>query len=711
MSDDDTKELATVHRLPAPVCEAEIVTPEEWRQKQHADAARARREGYLNDVVTITQATRKVVTHPHTVAVGKTAARHSYYIAAGAWVAVNRRRHLRQLPGRMLRRAELDGDMEQVRYWHEHDESAKDRRHKRLMDYIQTPLEWMRAFLISALVATALLLTLGIILAFYRHDFSWVIAPIVTAVTAIAFVVTLVTVMWAFIPVTLAVMLVLTCWHLGRKSTAAPEWLSRTPVTPDDSITHTRVIAAFRDLGISELRKRIEANPDPAYLVSAIRIAGCGDEFDFTPPSGATETGEILRRQPRLAENLGRLPHEVHLSIPAAGQVHVWAARTGALDEPTDPSPLTFDSEITADYRRGRAPWGQSLRGDPVAVSLFQIHLLITGQSAQGKTASMRALALWLALDKRVEFRIADLKGMNDKTKKSDWAMFEPIATVLIAGPSDDHVIAASEMLETVAAEMDRRLTEGGEWNPLVAVVDEAQQAYMCPAKDDEGRPYGGKANNSRFLTAVRKIQNQGRVVDVLLWTGTQDPTDQNLPVLAREGAHLRMCLAVGKETKSRMALGDAAVDNGAAPHALRINRDRGTVVATGGGLPLDDGETSMTIRTHYIPDLEACEIAARARDLRGPAPVWADAEIIRDILRDVADCFGHDERLTPKEMTARLRKLDPSYIPYRHLKGVQLAELLREQRVSVTEINGNLRVLRDRVWEALDEREEVEDE
>lgn len=707
---EDRRELATIHQLPArtPSGEVEIVTARQWREKQLRDAARARRETYVRDVVTVAQVTRKVATHPHTVTAGKTVGRHGYYILAGIVALISLGRHDRQRPLRLARQAEVAGDHEGVHRWFTAHEEAKERRHQRIMDYLRAPIEWLRAFVVTTVVGSFLLLALGIILALHYNDFSWVYAPFVTIGSGIALLVAVVTFLWVSLPVVFLVLLIGYCWHRGRRSSGTPEWLSPTPAL-DGAISHTRVVAAFRDLGIAELRKRIEANPDPAYLVSAIRIAGCGDEFEFTPPPGATEAREILRRQARLAENLTRMPHEVHLSIPGAGKIRVWAARSGALDEPTDPSPLTIDPELTADYRRGRAPWGQSLRGDPVSVSLFQIHLLITGQSAQGKTSSLRALALWLALDKRVELRIADLKGMNDKTKRSDWAMFEPIATRFIAGPSDDHVAAATEMLEQVAVEMDRRLTQGGEWNPLVAIVDESQIAYMCPAKDENGRPYGGKANTSRFLTAVRKIQNQGRVVDVLLWQGTQDPTDQNLPVLAREGAHLRMCLAVGKETKSRMALGDAAVDNGAAPHALRINRDRGTLVAAGGGIPLEDGETSMTIRTYYIPDAEAEIIALRARELRGPAPVWAKAEVIRDVLADVADCFGHDDRVTAKDMAARLRKLVPDYVPYRQMKGEGLVELLRQEDVVVKMLDGYPTVRRQQVWDALNEREVLE--
>jgi hypothetical protein len=56
-----------------------------------------------------------------------------------------------------------------------------------------------------------------------------------------------------------------------------------------------------------------------------------------------------------------------------------------------------------------------------------------------------------------------------------DWKMFDGLATTLIQGPTDDPVIQVTEMFP-----------------PLIVLVDEAQVAFMCPAKDDEKRPYGG---------------------------------------------------------------------------------------------------------------------------------------------------------------------------------------------------------------------------
>lgn len=439
-------------------------------------------------------------------------------------------------------------------------------------------------------------------------------------------------------------LLLVASWREGRRVSDPPLWL----VAPDQraavdaEITPAKVVLAFKNLGISRLTKNINEMGDGAgQMLSPIIIAGCGVEVEVVLPS-ETSTQNILDQDLLLAENLDRHIHEIQITVASrARTMRIWAANPGALDEPIGASPLIYDTELKADYKRGKAPWGVSLRGDELGVSLYQRHLLITGQSNQGKTKAVRGLALWLALDPTVEFRIADLKGRDGKSGKSDWGMFRSIATTFIAGPADKDIIATTEMLESVAGEMNRRLAEGGTWAPLIAIVDEAQKAYMCLAKDAAGHPYGGKSNTSRYLCAVREIQNQGRTVDVLLWQGTQDPTDQNLPVLAREGAHIRACLAVGTVRKTRMALGDAATDGGAAPHRLRPGLDKGTLVVAGDGAPLARGETSVTVRTYFIDDQAAEEIATRALAYRKPRRP-PDEE--RDLLADVAEALGADE-------------------------------------------------------------------
>ena len=226
-----------------------------------------------------------------------------------------------------------------------------------------------------------------------------------------------VTMVW--LPLVLAVpwLAVLGLWHIGRTSGTAPQWVMPTGQrsTDGEPITPSSVVTALRDLGISALRKAIvEMGDAGAGMLGPIRIAGCGIEVDVTLPRG-TSTDEVQKRRRKLAENLGRHEHELHITIPeAARTVRLWIADSGALDEPIGPSPLVTDPDITADLYHGRAPWGQDLRGDAVAIALLQRHLLVTGLSNQGKTAALRALALWLLFDPSCEFRIADLKGVGD---------------------------------------------------------------------------------------------------------------------------------------------------------------------------------------------------------------------------------------------------------------------------------------------------------
>ncbi|MEW1686566.1 FtsK/SpoIIIE domain-containing protein [Streptomyces sp. NPDC091265] len=649
---------------------------------------------------------RTVVTHDHTKTACRATARHGLYVLGGTRIVARRTWEGRTASRyeRLLRAAEAAGNMEAAAEWEERGQRFRQERHRRRMDLLTAPMDAARGIAAGAAIGAGGLLILGIMLAVANKDWTDIGTPTMALIELVRWIIFIITVTWGPL-VTLGPWAVLFgLWAVGKNQQAAPQWALPANVRSDgEPITPSIVVLALRNLGVAPLRNAIKDMGDAgASMLGPIRIAGCGVEVDVMLPSGVS-TNEVQNRRRKLAENLGRHEHEVFITIAqAARTVRLWIADSGALDEPIGPSPLVTDPDSKADYKAGKAPWGQDLRGDAAAISLYQRHLLITGLSNQGKTAALRALALWLALDRTVEFRIADLKGAGD------WAMFDGLATTLIQGPTDDHVIQATEMVEGLVAEMERRLQAppGTKFTPLVGIVDEAQVAFMCPVVDEQKRPYGGSKATARYFMAVRKVHNQGRAVDVTLWEGTQDPTDQNLPKLVREGAHTRASLVLGTESQARMALGDKAIDGGAAPHLLRQGLDKGTLVVASDGIAIPAGQASITVRTHYIDDDAAIEIATRARALRDGVTTLHVIEQgeARDPLADIATVIGDTNRVLTQDVLQRLSVLsEDSYGKWTH---ADLKRVLDGTAAEPYKSDGRMVVGRERIARALANRD-----
>ncbi|MFJ6646735.1 FtsK/SpoIIIE domain-containing protein [Streptomyces sp. NPDC091290] len=647
------------------------------------------------------------VTHEKTRAAARAAARHTSYtfnggriVARRAWDGRTGARY-----ERMIRAAEAAGNLEAAEEWEERLQRFRAARHHRRMDLLHSPAEAAKGVAVGAGMSIGVLVGLGVVLAISTGQAADVITPLAATIEFIALLIRIVQVVWGPALTIGPFLALLTLWAVGRKQQAAPQWALPANVRSGEGepITPSIVVKALRDLGIPALRTAIKDMGDAgASMLGPITIAGCGVEVDVTLPSGVS-TNEVQNKRRKLAENLTRHEHEVFITIPqAARTVRLWIADSGALDEPIGPSPLVTDDTMTANYKTGRAPWGQDLRGDAAALSLYQRHLLITGLSNQGKTVALRSLALWLSLDRSVQFLMGDLKGVGD------WAMFDGLASTLIQGPTDEHVIQVTEMVEGAVDEMNRRIQAppGTVFPPLIVLVDEAQVAFMCPAKDADKRPYGGSKANSRYFMAVRKIHNQGRAVNVLMWQGTQDPTNENLPKLVREGAHTRASLALGTESQARMALGDKAVDGGAAPNLLRPGLDKGTLVVASDGITIPAGQSSITVRTHYIDDDAATAITDRAKALRDGVTTLHAIERgeERDPLADIASVVGTASRVLTQDVLKRLAALNAD--AYGKWSFIDLKRVLDGTGAEPYKSDGRMVVGRDRLTRALANRD-----
>ncbi|MGW6058443.1 FtsK/SpoIIIE domain-containing protein [Streptomyces sp. NPDC055189] len=656
------------------------------------------------------RAVKTAVTHERTKGAGRLAARHTMYAVGGTRIVSRRVWDGRTASRyeRMLRAAEAAGNYEVAAEWEERGRQFRAARHQRRMDLLHSPVDAARGLAVGTGAGIGALIALGVALAIANEDIADVLTPLMAVIGLIKLLITIVTVVWGPLVTLGPFVALLALWGVGRHQQAAPNWAlpERVRNGEGEPITPSIVVKALRDLGVPALRNAIKEMGDAgASMLGPITIAGCGVEVDVTLPSGVS-TIEIQQRRRKLAENLTRHKHEVFITIPpAARTVRLWIADSGALDEPIGPSPLVTDDTATSNYKTGKAPWGQDLRGDAGLLSLYQRHVLVTGRSNQGKTAALRALALWLALDKSVQFWLADLKGIGD------WKWLDGIAGVMIEGPTDEHVIQATEMVEDAVDEMNRRVEARRTdpnvvFPPLIVIVDEAQVAFMCPALGEDKRPYGGSKATSRYFMAVRKIHNQGRAVDVLMWQGTQDPTDQNLPKLVREGAHTRASLVLGTESQSRMALGDKAVDDGAAPHELRQGLDKGTLVVASDGIDIPQGQSSITVRTHYIDDDAADAIGARARMLRDGVTTLhvVERDEQRDSLADIAAVLGDAPRLLTQDVLKRLAALDEG--AYGTWSFGDLTRVLEGTGAEPYKSDGRMAVAADRLAAALKNRD-----
>jgi S-DNA-T family DNA segregation ATPase FtsK/SpoIIIE len=329
-TDDPSRELATVHRLPVTQDNAiepdEILTPEEYAERTSQKArALARYAGYRQDVVGVVEGARKVVRHDRTRALF----RHTVaYPVAGLRVVAGRWRdaHGTNRYERMMRAAEAAGDHDKLLEWEARDVAEKERRHKRTMEWLDTPGKLFKGAAIGLAAVVGLLLVLGVVLAVDTGRVGDVAGPIVAVFDAVAFVV------WFLVTYGVALTVAATgagfvyLYAQGRSHGEVPDWLVSPAVaadTKDPVPDEGTIINALKHLGISDFNKAIKSRlADPVHhppTEAANRTAWWAQlELPMAVP-----VSEVVKRKEKLAHNLVRFPREVW---PTEAEEPAWRA-------------------------------------------------------------------------------------------------------------------------------------------------------------------------------------------------------------------------------------------------------------------------------------------------------------------------------------------------------------------------------------------------
>jgi DNA segregation ATPase FtsK/SpoIIIE, S-DNA-T family len=575
-----------------------------------------------------------------------------------------------------IRLARLAGDREALAEWTERLVTLKDGRAERLRALPATLVAGLRALAVMLCVLGALLIVVGLWLAFTPGSIGWTgwwslikhtLDGTLSALSLAAH-----TTLWAAMPT-----LLVAAWREGRRAATPPRWL----FSPDERAQHDAEIsadvitAALRHVKVPALTRYLTGGGMLEYVIPP-REQGGGTYTQVRLPMGVT-AAELLTsaKVELLAGNLGRHRHEVwpqREKDTDARVLDLWVADKGTMDKPAPPWPLLANGEL--DVFTDRLPWGVTMRAEQITVGMLQKHWLIGATSKQGKSTVLRLLALGLALDPTVELRIADLKG------DGDWSMFAPRARTLIEGSADEHAQDTTEMLENAVAEVARRYDakratgivgaiprdvsrrKCSGFHPIYLIIDECQVLYGAP------HPIGGAKDDARAWRAAKKLHDQARAVNVHLLQATQRPDDRTLPTRVREGAHVRCALNVPNHETAKMILADAA-DRGARPQDLRPGSDAGTLVATGEVEDIPNGQAFAIVRTHYVSTKDAYTVITRAMDIihRAGRTIASDEptelEPARDFLADVAAVLdGHDKLRSSKALHQLRTRWEATY-------------------------------------------------
>jgi DNA segregation ATPase FtsK/SpoIIIE, S-DNA-T family len=620
--------------------------------------------------------------------------------------------HIRE----QMRLARLTGDKVALAEWSDRHMKKKAHRREFIHNLPRTVIAILTTIALGFSVVFLLLVAVGLWEALTPGGMRWTdwwsaIGGILTGVLTVCGVL-----FWVVVFGTIP-MVFLLAYREGRRVANLPRWMvsADEQAQMDSTISPDLIVAALRHMKIPSMAKYLDNGGTLEFIVPP-REQGGGTYTQVRLPLG-TAAVELLTsiKVELLAGNLGRHRHEVwpqREKETDARVLDLWIADKGTMDKPAPAWPLLHDGSF--DVFRDRVPWGVTMRSEQVAVGMLQKHWLIGGNSNEGKTATLRLLALALALDVTVELHIADLKG------DGDWRMFADRAATLIEGSSSQRCEETVTMLEWAADEVRRRYDrkadaglvgaiprelsrqEGSGFHPIWVFVDEVQIMYAEP------HPIGGTKDDARAVKAAKFLHDQARAVNVHLMQGTQRPDDRTLPARVREGAHVRGSLFVSKLETAKMIMGDAA-DRGARPQDLRSGADAGTVVVTGPVEDIPKGQAFIIVRTHYVNTKDAYGVIERAMLLlrqsgRSVGPVLdADTDEPPDHLMNIAKVMDGTARMNTHGVLKRLAELDR--LEYESWTFADLKEAMEAEGVVAKKSHGIMTVIATDIADALAHR------
>lgn len=670
---------------------AEIVEEDETPRQPVKGVARA---------AEVVRKVGQVRQHEPTVRASKATARHLVYIATGLLVLLKRlwEAKTNSRYEQILSEAFRTRNWERLAEWETRAEMARQRRHDRRMDWLEAPKELAKALAWVVGIGMALLVLIGIFLAFGNEDVTDLIAPFVAVAKGTAWLVGAVVAVWGILLAIGPFVLVIGLWRVGWKAGAAPRWLApqhdtgKAVKVDEVSIAHN-----LAHLGVSALTQALKAGHELVYTKIPARDGPNGVSAAVRLPLGVAAE-EVLKRSKKFAANFGRRANE---SWPQVGDdeqiLEMWIADRGALDTGAGPWPLLEATEPIDCYRG--VPVGTTLRGDAAIPPLDGTSWLIGGRPGQGKTNFTRLLVMGACLDPRAEIWVFVL---------ADNADFDPLAerfARFAVGMGHDVAEQALQALNDLLGEIERRGKEMREqgvasaaeagFHPLVAAFDEVHRLF-------QHRNFGGDA-----AFVAEDVIKQARKYGIIVIFTTQSPTSTSIPRAISREVICRVAYSVIDQVGNDALLGDGSYRNGVRATELRPGSkhspgDRGKAL-TVGVVPDSDWELLLG---HHVDLAGVRHVAELARRFRTGHQTPALEVASRDLLADIAEAIG-DQETPAGEVPALLRRAFPRYAPYQR-QGFGRKEVLDELKargVFVPKTGNRWPVRPQEVREALNRR------